>query len=380
MGRLRSSEFASDPAGIDDAIAALTDSHWEAPTTVGAAVKALGEFATSLPEPSKEDAAREFLTLAQEKYEKCRATGIRRDLAAKESALAARVYEAYGASSTAVLEGIYDSVESDFTEYYRFINQDDEEKFVGELSTPSPAKLALNVDFYGRGKFPPGAYHSEGHQDGMGLCLYLALMKHTLGEGFTFAVLDDVLMSVDSGHRREVCSLLKSKFPKTQFILTTHDPVWLQFMRTEKLVEDTLSFAGWSVDSGPQVWSEGDVWPQLDALLVKNDVAGAAAKLRRYLEYIGTILASNLRASVEYQSGGQYDLGDLMPPAFAAFKKLLDLAKESAKSWGQSTAAIEALQASVSTRIAKTSAEQWAINKAVHSMHGQQCSRRNLRR
>ena len=51
--------------------------------------------------------------------------------------------------------------------------------------------------------FPTGAYHSEGHQDGMGLCLYLALMKHISGKGFTLAVLDDVLMSVDSGHRRE---------------------------------------------------------------------------------------------------------------------------------------------------------------------------------
>lgn len=365
-GKVALSRVCHDPAGIDDAIIALTDAHWEMPAAAGVAVKALMEFAASLPEPSKEEAARDFLILAQEKYDKCRVTGARKDSASKESALAEKVYKSYGASSTAVLEGIYDSVESDFTDYYRFINQDDEEKFVGQLSTPSPAKLALNVDFYGRGKFPPGAYHSEGHQDGMGLCLYLALMKHTLGDGFTFAVLDDVLMSVDSGHRREVCSLLKSKFPKTQFVLTTHDPVWLQFMRTEQLVEDTLSFAGWSVDSGPQVWSEGDIWPQLEALLAKNDVAGAAAKLRRYLEYMGTILAGNLRASVEYHSGGQYDLGDLMPPAFTAFKKLLDLAKESAKSWGQSTAEIEALQSIFNTKVARTNAEQWAINKAVH--------------
>jgi chromosome segregation ATPase len=57
----------------------------------------------------------------------------------------------------------------------------------------------------------------------MGVCLCLALMNHLLGENFTFAVLDDVLMSVDRGHRREVCSLLKTHFPHTQFIVTTHD-------------------------------------------------------------------------------------------------------------------------------------------------------------
>jgi len=74
-----------------------------------------------------------------------------------------------------------------------------------------------------RGHFPPGAYHSEGHQDAMGLCLYLALMNHLLGNRFTIAVLDDVLMSVDSGHRRQVCTLLRENFPNTQFIFTTHD-------------------------------------------------------------------------------------------------------------------------------------------------------------
>jgi hypothetical protein len=200
----------------------------------------------------------------------------------------------------------------------------------------------------------------------MGLCLYLALMKHTLGEGFTFAVLDDVLMSVDSGHRKAVCALLTSKFSRTQFILTTHDPVWLEYMRTEKLLDRHLSFSGWSVDSGPVVWTEGNVWTQIDELLAKNDVPGAAAKLRRYMEYIGTVLSSNLRATVEYQSNGQYEFGDLVPAAFRAFKDQLSLAKKSAVKWGHNAKAIEAQQTEINDKIAKTNAEQWAINKAVH--------------
>src|SRR5262249_46665503 len=154
------------------------------------------------------------------------------DAAASRSTLAATVSSTYNDVSTKVLEDVYAAVEKDFTAYYRIINSDDEQSFEGKL-TPSPAKLAFDVDFYGRGKSPPGAYHSEGHQDGMGLCLYLALMRHTLGDQFTFAVLDDVLMSVDTGHRREVCTLLRTEFPKTQFVLTTHDQIWLQYMRTQ---------------------------------------------------------------------------------------------------------------------------------------------------
>ena len=36
-----------------------------------------------------------------------------------------------------------------------------------EKLTPSEGKLEFDVNFYERGLFPPSAYHSEGHQDGM---------------------------------------------------------------------------------------------------------------------------------------------------------------------------------------------------------------------
>src|SRR5690606_14928062 len=127
-----------------------------------------------------------------------------------KSEISTKVFETFGNVVTQILEEMYKEVEANFTELYRFINSDDEAAFTAQL-TPSIGKLGFNVDFYGRGYFPPGAYHSEGHQDGMGLCLYLALMQHILGDNFKFAVLDDVLMSVDTGHRREVCRLLREK-------------------------------------------------------------------------------------------------------------------------------------------------------------------------
>lgn len=355
----------TDPDGFADAAEALKAVKAGVPADADKVVSALKKQLDSLPEPSKEEAAKEFLIVAQEKYNRCRAAKTETDAAAKRAELAAKVVAQYGAVSTSVLEGIYDTVEKDFTEYYTFINRDDEEKFEGQL-TPSLGKLAFDVDFYGRGKFPPGAYHSEGHQDGMGLCLYLALMNHTLGKDFTLAVLDDVLMSVDAGHRREVCQLLKTKFGKTQFILTTHDAVWLQFMRTEHLIQGSVSFGGWTVDSGPQVWSEEEAWKQIEDRLKKLDVAGAAATLRRYLEYISTILADNLRARMEYHANGQYDLGDLWPAVVRAWKDRLQEAKASAVSWKKGIAEIETMQKDANQKIADTQTENWMINKAVH--------------
>jgi hypothetical protein len=354
-----------DPAAVPEVASVLKWLLKPVPTAAVTVVTALKAYIDSLPEPSAEEGAREYLIVAQEKYDRCRASKEEMEAAAAGADVANKVLKCYGTVSTAVLEGIYDAVVKDFTSYYRYINRDDEEKFDGTL-TPSVGKLAFDVDFYGRGKFPPGAYHSEGHQDGMGLCLYLALMNHTLGDGFILAVLDDVLMSVDAGHRREVCSLLKTKFPKTQFILTTHDPVWLQFMKTEQLIQGNISFGGWTVESGPQVWNEGDVWAQIAEKLAKNDVSGAAGTLRRYLEFISTILADNLHARVEYHANGQYELGDLWPAIIQAWKARLQEAKESAQSWKASLTDIEAVIADVKQKVADTQSEQWMINKAVH--------------
>jgi hypothetical protein len=95
---------------------------------------------------------------------------------------ARKVFDVYTESTKTALESIYQKVEGDFSDYYRFLNEDDESSFAAKL-TPSMGKLGFGVDFYKRGFFPPGAYHSEGHQDSMGLCLYLALMRHLQGDG-----------------------------------------------------------------------------------------------------------------------------------------------------------------------------------------------------
>jgi hypothetical protein len=355
----------SDPDALAGALEALNRAGKGVPADADKVVAVLKKHVDSLPEISKEDAAKEFLIVAEEKHGRCQTTKAEADATARRAEMTEKVFSEYAAVSTRLLESIYDTVEKDFTEYYAFINRDDEEKFQGKL-TPSVGKLAFDVDFYGRGKFPPGAYHSEGHQDGMGLCLYLALMKHTLGNDFTLAVLDDVLMSVDAGHRREVCQLLKTKFGKTQFILTTHDGVWLQFMRTEHLIQGSISFGGWTVDSGPQVWSEDDVWKQIGDKLKRSDVPGAAQTLRRYLEYISTILADNFRARIVYHANGQYDLGDLWPAVVTAWKERLQEAKDSAVSWRKDVAKIEEMQKDARRKIADTQSENWMINKAVH--------------
>jgi hypothetical protein len=327
------------------------------------------EAIAALPEPSDRDAARDALTVGQERLEACRVAAQKHAAAKARAELAAQVHTSYGKSCDAALEAIYKDVEAEFREFYRAINGDDEGKFEAQL-TPSLGRLGFEVDFYGKGFFPPGAYHSEGHQDGMGLCLYLALMKHLLRGRFTLAVLDDVLMSVDAGHRREVCTLLKKVFPDTQFILTTHDHVWLNHMRTSSLVEakSAITFRKWHVDHGPSEWKNADVWAEIDDLVDKNEIRAAATQLRNYLEYVSAGWCARLGGRVEFRSDAKYELGDLLPAAIGAMNDLYKKAKASAQSWGKKErmAEVEAEHKGFGEASKAAQVEQWAINPAIH--------------
>lgn len=332
-------------------------------------VARIEERVNEIPEPTQQDAAREYLTVCQERLETWRGLSQRLKRAESQAELAKTASDAYAAASTEVLEQIYKSVAKEFAELYAFINHDDEKDFTANL-TPSMGKLGFDVDFYGRGHFPPGAYHSEGHQDAMGLCLYLALMKHLLGDGFSFAVLDDVLMSVDTGHRREVCNLLKKKFPDTQFVFTTHDQIWLKHMRSIGLIPsgNQLSFRNWNVDHGPSAWDDKDAWAEIADALAKNDVRAASSVLRHYLEYFFKEVCHVLRAPVPFSGDAHYTLGDLLPPATAKFKKLLKKGNAAALSWGkiEEAQAIEKLEASFADLVKASGIEQWQLNAAIH--------------
>ena len=160
--------------------------------------------------------------------------------------------------------------------------------FSPEISPTARGGATMMVDFHGRGKHPPHALHSEGHQDSMGLCLYLALCNSLNNSGLSMIMLDDVVMSIDSQHRRNIAKLLKEKISdKYQIILTTHDRLWNRHLRSEGVVSSnkSIEFSAWSIDEGPLILSEKGDWGRIESLLKDGDVKGAAHRLRHTAEW-----------------------------------------------------------------------------------------------
>ena len=352
---------------LDDTRAVLAAAHTV--PDLAQPLHALNEAIVAIPEPTKQDAAREFLVLVQERLEQYNTARLKVTAGKLRAERATKVFRIFGTVTTAALENIYKEVETAFSGYYRKVNEEGENSFTTKL-LPSIGKLGFDVDFYGRGHFPPGAYHSEGHQDGMGFCLYLALMNHLLGSNFTLAVLDDVLMSVDAGHRRQVCTLLKENFPNTQFIFTTHDEIWLRHMKSEGLIKgrNFAHFRTWTVDLGPTEWDDLDVWTEIENYLAKNDVRAAAALMRHYLEHFAKEVCGRLRTNVEFRGDARFVLSDLLPNATSTLGDLLKKAKSAANSWNQKDLIkqIEALEDKFGQAKISTNYDHWQVNAAVH--------------
>lgn len=347
----------------------LTAGWLEIPKTLPESLKVFTEKINAKPDQTASLDAQTFLTTAQIRLDDYRKAKRESTVAKLAWTAAKTAYEAYCSVLEDELNTLYDEVQNDFSTFYRAINEDDESTFTARL-TPSAGKLDLNVNFYERGLFPPGAYHSEGHQDGMGVCLYLALMKRLFADRFTFALLDDVVMSVDAGHRYQFCRLLKTHFPDTQFIITTHDRLWAEQMKSAGLVtaKTSIAFHSWTIDTGPLVESNLEIWEEITAALAKGKVEVAAAALRHHIEYVSRLLADQLGATPRFRADGNYELGELLPSVLARMKSLYGKAAEAAQSWGNDAEkeAAAKRKASLSTSVSASSIEQWAINKAVH--------------
>ena len=341
-----------------------------APPAIADGLSVLRRNIEALPDQSATDAARTFLTVAQDRWTRLRQARVEATKASAAHKIATAVYETYNSAADAALTSLYKTVEEDFSSFYRQINSDDESSFKAGLS-PTAGKLGLEVDFYGLGMFSPMAYHSEGHQDGMGVCLYLALIRQLLKSDFRLAVLDDVVTSVDANHRRQFCKLLKDVFPDVQFILTTHDEVWARQMQSSGLIarRSLARFQGWTVDGGPFYRQDGDFWAQIEADLTNDDVPGAAHKLRRSLESSLADIAANIQGQVVFRADNNYDLSSFFSAVKGRHGDLLKKATSSANSWSNESAKqkVEELKAERGSAILAQDGENWAINALVHN-------------
>lgn len=328
-----------------------------------------GEAKNKYPEATPEQTAWDILTRLEENLkslEEAEGSFHEAELALKKGN---HLHDSFLKARDRVLGKLYDRVRDRFVELYREIHVSDEGNFFAKIE-PKEAGLKFEVDFYNRGTHPPHALHSEGHQDSMGISLYLALAEYLNKGIIDLIILDDVVMSVDSDHRRQVCRLLKGAFPDQQFIITTHDKTWANQLKSEGVVDaqSTVEFYNWNVNTGPQVNYGVDMWNQIENDLTKNDIPSAASKLRRSSEEFFGMVCDGIQATVPYKLNTRWELGDFLPAAKGKYRTLLKKAKTAAQSWGdrERFEMLNEVDSTVGQIYSRSGAEEWNLNANVH--------------
>ena len=272
-------------------------------------------------------------------------------------------------SKNSILNNLFVEIKDRFIELYKQIHGIDETEFDALLISQG-AGVDFKVDFHGRGVNAPNALHSEGHQDTMGICLYLALAER-LTQGFIdLIILDDVMMSVDAPHRREICNLLANFFKGRQFFITTHDQTWARQLQSEGVIQsrNRIEFSNWTIEDGPSLNILGDIWDVIEDDLSRNDIPAAAAKLRRGSEEYFSQVCASLHAPVRFKFNGQYELGDLLNGAMSEYRSQLKHAKSAARSWEnfEELERLKKIEDHSKEVFEKINLERWAVNPAVH--------------
>lgn len=190
-----------------------------------AVITELQEIAANRPKRTRLEAQWDALKTATENYNLWVDAQNRLSAAKQARSEFDTAHQEFIAARDDVLGEVYEEISELFIDFYTTINPD--ETNINSILSPTNTGVQFNIEFNGQGDHPPHALHSEGHQDSMGVCLFLALADHFSPLQRMPLLLDDIVMSIDEMHRQRVAEMFVEVLPnRFQLFMTTHDRDW----------------------------------------------------------------------------------------------------------------------------------------------------------
>ena len=163
--------------------------------------------------------------------------------------------------------------------------------------------MTIEYKYEGNWVSPPQKYFSESHLNCFGLSFFLASVI-AFNKESKFVVLDDVISSFDSTHRKKFANLIIERFNDYQFIVLTHEREWF-----DNMIKPLAKKKGWYINEIK--WSEDkgthfDETPsELKDFIEYNLSQGVSSNMgnpiRRYMEQKLKDIASNTDTKVVFK-------------------------------------------------------------------------------
>lgn len=216
------------------------------------------------------------------------------------------IYDEFIKKQKEGLENFITTFSGRINEFYQFMNPNEpfqEIKIVTIGEDEELNGLTIEYKYEGNWVSPPQKYFSESHLNCFGLSFFLASVI-AFNKESKFVVLDDVISSFDSTHRKKFADLIIEKFDDYQFIVLTHEREWF-----ENMIKPLAKKKGWYINEIK--WSEEkgthfDETPSELKDFIEHNLSlgisnGMGNPIRRYMEQKLKDIALNTETKVIFK-------------------------------------------------------------------------------
>lgn len=216
------------------------------------------------------------------------------------------IYDEFIKKQKEGLENFITTFSGKINEFYQFMNPNEpfqEIKIVTIGEDDELNGLTIEYKYEGNWVSPPQKYFSESHLNCFGLSFFLASVI-AFNKESKFVVLDDVISSFDSTHRKKFADLIIEKFNDYQFIVLTHEREWF-----DNMIKPLAKKKGWYINEIK--WSESkgthfDETPNELKDFIEHNLSngisnGMGNPIRRYMEQKLKDIASNTDTKVVFR-------------------------------------------------------------------------------
>jgi transcription initiation factor IIE alpha subunit len=215
------------------------------------------------------------------------------------------------------------------------------------LCVPEGADKAIDIalKFHGVEQDSPRLTLSEGYRNSLGLAIFLAMAKRNTEVP---VYLDDVVVSLDRGHRGMIVELLEKEFKDRQVIVLTHDRDWYAELRMQ-LDKKDWAFGALLPYESPEVgirWSHGTTTFDDARGLLANRPDAAGNDARKIMDVELALVAERLQIRFPYLRGEKNDkrlAHDFLSRLIASGKKCFQ--KKASQDYVLDADAIDAMEA-----------------------------------
>jgi hypothetical protein len=203
------------------------------------------------------------------------------------------------------LQNFIDTFSGTINEFYQYMNPGELFEEIRIVTIGEEDELnGITIEYKYKGEWvsPPQKYFSESHLNCFGISFFLASVVAFNKEN-KFLILDDVISSFDTNHRKKFADLLFEKFADYQIVLLTHEEQWFQYVRQiAKKNSWLINEIHWTETKGTHLdESPNDLKELIEHSIANGNIALIGNPIRKYLEHILKGICLNLEVKLSFR-------------------------------------------------------------------------------